>query len=116
MAANLTRNTLGPKLKLPQDDVSERAETTSFLEGVCWVTGHLREAAMRVGTDKRGLIEVEGKSPIEAVIRMGSPAFAVMFKELAEVLEQEAFKEAHKRYPKFDRTPEPSKAGESTGF
>lgn len=93
-----------------------RAEQYAFLEGVMWVAGHMREAARRVRDDVRGMVEVEGKPPVEAIIKSGNPEFARQLTELADTIEQCGLAEAAKRYPNFDPLPEPMKAGESSGF
>lgn len=77
----------------------DRAETTAFLEGVAWVTGAMREAAMRVDPSKHGAM-----SEIQYL------------RDIAEIIEAGMFVEAHKRYPKFDPLPRAMKAGESSGF
>lgn len=109
MTADLSKNTLtGKEVKIPQDDVSERAEFTAFLEGISWVIGHLYEAARRVRDDVRNS---DG-----AITQSGNPQFAEHLVELAEVIAQDGFKEAQKRFTKFDPIPAPSKGGKSTGF
>lgn len=75
----------------------DRAETVAFLEGVTWVTGAMREAALRVDPSKHG-----AKAEIKYL------------RDIAEVIEQGMFGEAVKRYPKFDPLPKPMKSGEST--
>jgi hypothetical protein len=116
MTADLTKNILGKEVKIPQDNVSERAETVAFLEGVMWVVAHLYEASRRVRDDQRGTVEVEGKPPIEVITESGNPQFAKQLVELAETISQCGLEEAHKRFQKFDPIPEPSKRGESTGL
>ena len=93
-----------------------RSEQTAFLEGVAWISGHLIEAARRIRDDQRGTVEVEGKPPVEAIVKSGNPAFAKILTELADVLLQEGILEAVKRYPNFDPLPKAMKAGESSGF
>jgi hypothetical protein len=117
MTADLTKNVLsGKEVKVPQDDVSVRGEKLAFMEGVCWVTAQLFESARRIRPDQRGTVTVDGKPPVEAILKSGNPAFAAHLEALAETIEIEGFKEAQKRFPNFEPTPEPMKRGESTGF
>lgn len=97
-------------------NVEIRGERLAFMEGVCWVTAHLFEAGRRVENDQRGVIKVEGKPNVEAVLKSGNPAFAKLLREMAETIEVEGFKEAHKRFPNFDPSPAPMRAGQSSGF
>lgn len=93
-----------------------RAEQYAFLEGVMWVAGHMREGARRVRDDVRGVVEVEGKPPVEAIIKSGNPEFAKQLVELADTIEQEGLNEAVMRYPSFDPLPPAAKSGETSGF
>ena len=93
-----------------------RAEQLAFLEGVMWVASHMHEASRRIRDDQRGMIEVDGKPPVEAIIKSGNPAFAEQLVELANTIAQEGLIEAVMRYPNFDPLPKPMKAGESSGF
>ena len=93
-----------------------RSEQHAFLEGIGWVAAHLYEAARRVRDDKRGMIEVEGKPSVEAIIKPGDPAFAEQLTELADSIMQGGLEEAVRRYPKFDPLPKAAKGGQTSGF
>lgn len=93
-----------------------RPERLAFMEGVCWVTSHIFETARRVAPDQRGIVEVDGKAPIEAILKSGNPAFASHLMRLAELIEVAGHSESKKRFPDFDPLPPAKKAGESCGF
>lgn len=116
MTADLTRNESGKEVKIPQDDVSIRGERLAFMEGVCWATAHMYEAARRIEPDRRAAVSVEGRDDVEVIVMSGQPAFAAKLRELAQVLEVEGWKEGRKRFPNFDPIPEPMKSGQSSGF
>ena len=98
------------------NDTTVRGEKLAFMEGVCWATAHMYEAARRIEPDRRGTVEVEGKPSVEVITKSGQPTFAQKLRELAEVLEVEGWKEARIRWPNFDPSPAPMKAGQSSGF
>lgn len=109
MTEDLTRN----KLSTPN---LTRSERLAFMEGVCWATAHMYEAARVVEPDKREIVTVEGKPPTEVITKAGQPAFAHKLRQLAAVLEVEGSIASKKRFPDFEPLTAPMKRGESSGL